>query len=239
MTRSAPRPFMTADWNAVVGITYAADEHGLAPYLPPGAEIDHLDGAARVSLVAFVFRRTRMRGIAIPGHVRFPEINLRFYVRYRGERAVVFVGEFVPRPAIALTAKLLYNEPYRTIRMREQIIAAQPSRDGRLGVRHRFGPRLANRIEAWADPAAAPPAPESAEYWLTHHELGLGRTRDGRTSTYRVEHPVWALHAVQELSVEVDFASLYGEAWGYLSAAQPSHVTLARGSNVRVSPAAI
>jgi len=119
--------------------------------------------------------------------------------------------------------------------MREQIIAG----DGRLGVRQRFGRRLANRIEVWADPAAAPPAPESDEYWLTHHELGLGRTRDGRTSTYRVEHPVWALHAVQELSLQVDFASLYGEAWGYLSAAEPSHVTLARGSNVRVSPAAI
>lgn len=235
MTSSDRRPFMTADWSAVVGITYAADEDGLAAHLPPGAQIDQLDGAARVSLVAFVFRRTRVRGLVIPGHVRFPEINLRFYVRYRGERAVVFVREFVPRPAITLVAKLFYNEPYRTIRMREQTIHG----DGRMGVRHRFGPRLANRIEAWADPAAAPPAPDSAEYWLTHHELGLGRTRDGRTSTYRVEHPVWALHAVQELAVQVDFAALYGEAWGYLSSAQPSHVTLARGSNVRVSPAAI
>jgi hypothetical protein len=40
---------MTADWSAVVGITYAADEDGLAAYLPPGAEIDRLGGAARVS----------------------------------------------------------------------------------------------------------------------------------------------------------------------------------------------
>lgn len=230
---------MTADWSAVVGVTYAADEARLAPYLPAGAEIDHLDGAARVSLVAFVFRRTRVRGIAIPGHVRFPEINLRFYVRYGGERAVVFIREFVPRPAIALTAKLLYNEPYRTIRMREQLIAPDRSQDGRFGVRHRFGRRLANRVEAWAAPAAALPDPGSAAYWLTHHDLGLGRTRDGSTSTYRVEHPVWALHEVEAFTVDVDFAALYGEAWGCLSAAEPSHVTLARGSNVRVSPAAV
>lgn len=230
---------MTADWSAVVGITYAVDEDRLVPHLPAGAEIDQLDGAARVSLVAFVFRRTRVRGIAIPGHVRFPEINLRFYVRYGGERAVVFIREFVPRPAIALTAKLLYNEPYRTIRMREAIIPADRGGDGRLGVRHRFGPRLANLVEAWADPAAAPPEPASAEYWLTHHDLGLGRTRDGRTSTYRVEHPVWALHEIDEVAVEVDFGALYGAAWEHLGAAEPSHVTLAGGSNVQVSPAAI
>jgi hypothetical protein len=30
-------------------------------------------------------------------------------VRYGGERAVVFIREFVPRPMITLTARLLYS----------------------------------------------------------------------------------------------------------------------------------
>jgi uncharacterized protein YqjF (DUF2071 family) len=186
--------------------------------------------------VAFGFRRTRVHGMRIPGHVTFPEINLRFYVEMHGERAVVFIREYVPRPAISIVARLLYNEPYRTTRMREQAIEPGPGPRGRLGVRHRFGPRLANRLEAWALPDAHEPAEGSPEHWLTHHHVGLGIARGGRTRSYRVEHPVWALHEVCDLHLDVDFAALYGERWAPLSDAQPSHVTLAAGSPVRISP---
>jgi len=86
-----------------------------------------------------------------------------------------------------------------------------------------------------ADPTAREPAADSPEYWLTHHDIGLGTTRDGRTQTYRVEHPVWALHEVLDLKLDVDFSALYGRPWGFLKQAQPSHVPLAAGSGVRVS----
>lgn len=93
----AARPFLTAHWRDVVGVTYVCDEERLAPYVPAGTVVDRLEGAPRVSLVAFEFRRTRVRGVPIPGCIRFPEINLRFYVRHGGERAVVFIRELVPR----------------------------------------------------------------------------------------------------------------------------------------------
>ena len=235
MPAAAPRPFLTAEWHHVLAVTYAADARLLEAHLPRGAQIDELDGAPRVSLVAFGFRRTRVHGLPIPGHVTFPEINLRFYVRLHGERAVVFVREFVPRRAISLVARLIYNEPYRTIPMRATVIAAGSGPRGRLGVRHRFGPGYRNRIEAWADPVAHPPADDSAAYWLTHHNVGLGTAHDGRTRSYRVDHDVWALHEVSDLQLDVDFAALYGERWGWLAGAQPSHVTLAAGSAVRIS----
>lgn len=227
------RPFLEARWLHVLGVTYAADEELLAPHVPRGAQIDELEGAPRVSLVAFRFRRTRVRGVAIPLHVNFPEINLRFYVRVRGERAVVFIREFVSRPAISIVARVAYNEPYRTIRMREELL----ERDGLLGVRHRFGAGLRNNLEAWADPLAVAPATNSAAYWLTHHDLGVGRARDGRARSYEVAHPVWALHEVRDLRLHVDFATLYGPEWGWLATAEPSHVTLAAGSAVSITPA--
>ena len=227
------RPFLTAEWLNVLGVTYAVDEALLAPLVPRGAELDALDGAPRVSVVAFVFRHTRLRGVPIPFHVNFPEINLRFYVRLHGERAVVFIREFVSRRAISVVARLAYNEPYATTRMREQVL----ERDGLLGIRHRFGPGLRNELEAWADPAPVLPRVESPEYWLTHHDLGVGSTRDGRARSYAVEHPVWALHSVRDLRVDVDFAALYGAHWAFLADAQPSHVTLAAGSSVAIAPA--
>jgi uncharacterized protein YqjF (DUF2071 family) len=227
------RPFLTAEWLHVLGVTYAVDEALLEPHLPRGAQIDRLEGSPRVSLVAFRFRRTRLRGVPIPLHVNFGEINLRFYVRLHGERAVVFIREFVSRPAISIIARLAYNEPYRTIRMRDAV----SERDGLLGVRHRFGPGLRNRLEAWADPKPVVPREDSAGYWLTHHALGVGRARDGRARSYGVDHPVWALHDVRDLRVDVDFAALYGPQWEFLAEAEPSHVTLAAGSRIAIAPA--
>jgi uncharacterized protein len=226
--------FLTAEWLHVLGVTYAADEALLTGYLPCGAQIDWLEGSPRVSIVAFHFRRTRLRGVPIPLHVNFGEINLRFYVRLHGRRAVVFIREFVSRPAISVIARLTYNEPYETIRMRDQVLGRD---DGLIGVRHRFGRGLRNRLEAWADPEPVVPAEDSAGYWLTHHELGVGRGRDGSARSYEVEHPVWALHAVRSLDVDVDFAALYGPQWAFLADAEPSHVTLAEGSPISISPA--
>ena len=226
--------FLTAEWLHVLGVTYAVDEALLAGYLPRGAQIDRLEGSPRVSIVAFRFRRTRLRGVPIPLHVNFSEINLRFYVRLHDRRAVVFIREFVSRPAISIIAKLTYNEPYRTIRMRDEVLARD---DGLIGVRHRFGRGLGNRLEAWADPEPVVPAADSAAYWLTHHELGVGRGRDGSARSYEVEHPVWALHTVRSLDVDVDFGALYGPQWAFLADAQPSHVTLAEGSPIGITPA--
>ena len=79
------RPFLTAEWVNVAAVTFAVDEERLRPVRPARATIDALEGSPRVSLVAFEFRRTRVGGLAIPRHIAFPEINLRFYVRHGGE----------------------------------------------------------------------------------------------------------------------------------------------------------
>ena len=231
----SPAPaFLTAEWLHVLGVTYPADEELLAGYLPRGADIDTLAGSPRVSIVAFRFRGTRLRGVPIPLHVNFGEINLRFYVRLHDRRAVVFIREFVSRPAISVIAKLTYNEPYRTIRMRDEVLAGV---DGLVGVRHRFGRGLRNRLEAWADREPVVPAEGSAAYWLTHHDLGVGRASDGSARSYEVDHPVWALHEVRSLDMAVDFGALYGPQWAFLADAEPSHVTLAEGSAVSITPA--
>ena len=219
----------------VVGVLSTRGRFAVAePLFERGPRIT-LEGSPRVSIVAFVFRNTRLRGVPIPLHVNFGEINLRFYVRLDDRRAVVFIREFVSRPAISVIAKLTYNEPYRTIRMRDEVLG--PDERGRVGVRHRFGRGLGNRLEAWADPKPVVPAEDSAGYWLTHHDLGVGRDRSGRARSYEVDHPVWALHEVRSLDVEVDFAALYGPQWAFLADAEPSHVTLAEGSAVSITPA--
>ncbi len=226
------RPFLTAVWRNLLVVTYPVVDEQLARHVPPGVAIDHLDGRARVSFVAFEFARTRLHGVPIPGHTSFPEINLRFYVRAGADRGIVFIREFVPRRAVALVARVRYNEPYVKVAMRSDL---HPQAGERLRVSHVFGPG-GSSVTADVSGRGVAPAEGSDEYWLTHQAFGFGQTRRGEPRRYRVEHPVWPLHAVHRLEMAVDFARLYGPRWAFLRDAEPGHVSFAAGSEVALYP---
>ena len=108
--------FLTAEWRHLVMLNYEIDASRLAPLVPPPCELDLWGGRSFVSVVGFQFLDTRVRGVPVPFHRNFLEVNLRFYVRckFDGEwrRGVVFVKELVPRRAIAWVANLTYGEYY-------------------------------------------------------------------------------------------------------------------------------
>jgi uncharacterized protein YqjF (DUF2071 family) len=121
-----PRPFLTASWRYLAMLNYEVPPALLQALVPPGTELDSWNGATLTSMVGFRFLDTRLLGVPIPGHRDFDEVNLRFYVRRRGEdghwrRAVVFVRELVPRRAIAIVARWCYNEPYSAVPMQHEI----------------------------------------------------------------------------------------------------------------------
>ena len=75
----------------------------------------------------------------MPFHTRFDEVNLRCYVRRRvGDevrRAVVFVRELVPLPAVALVARWVYGERYSALPMRHEVSDHRVAYEWRLGGR--------------------------------------------------------------------------------------------------------
>lgn len=79
---------------------YPVDPASLRSLVPARTELDSWQGDTYVSLVGFQFIKVRVKGVRIPFHSNFPEVNLRFYVRYRDEgkwkRGVVFIREVVP-----------------------------------------------------------------------------------------------------------------------------------------------
>src|SRR5262245_9199655 len=121
MLEESPR-FLTAEWRYLAMINYEVDPAILHPYIPRGTELDRWQGRTFVSLVGFLFLKTRVLGLWVPFHSDFEEVNLRFYVRRRApdgwRRGVVFIREVVPRRAIATVARVFYNENYVARRMR-------------------------------------------------------------------------------------------------------------------------
>ena len=106
-------------------LNFAIDPELLAPHVPAGTELDFFQGETYISVVGFLFLNTRLMGLPIPRHRDFEEVNLRFYVRKKSadtwRRGVVFVREFVPRAAIAVTARVFYGEPYLALPMKSSI----------------------------------------------------------------------------------------------------------------------
>ena len=235
------RAFLTAEWRKLIMAQYQVDPAVLAPWLPPGLELDlyTAGGTARcyVSLVGFLFDRVRVGGFAIPFHTRFEEVNLRFYVARTASdgtrsRGVVFIREFVPRAIITLVATLLYEEPYVTVDMGHSIHSTPHA----LFVSYHWGhPKSWQRITVEALSDAQPIEPGSEQEFITEHYWGYTKRSSGPTSEYGVQHPRWKVYPVQNFEIAVDFDALYGQAFAFLNGQQPASVLLAEGSAVTVS----
>lgn len=224
--------FLTAEWRDLAMLNYLVDPSVLAPLVPAGTELDQWNGATYLSIVGFMFLDVRIFGIPIPFHRNFEEVNLRFYVRRRAQdgwrRGVVFVKELVPRLAIALTARALYNENYEAVPMSHQI-------DRVAGVSYLWQFRgrpqqMMIRTEGACESVGA----GTQQEFITEHYWGYSRQRDGGTLEYRVEHPKWCVWAARESQLECDSAGLYGEVFRKFLSVTPASAFLAEGSPVTV-----
>lgn len=231
------RTFLSAEWRHLLLINYAAPADLLARFLPKGVELDLYRGQALVSLVGFRFLHTRLLGrVPIPFHTDFDELNLRFYVLRRmpdGEvrRGVVFVREYVPRFAIAATARLLYQEPYRSVPMRHDLRLGGGTPSAAYSVRvggawHTIsGEGAGPAVSATEDPEAA---------FIVEHYWGYTRRTPERTGEYRVVHVPWAVQRVADARFEGDASAVYGPEWTAVLSQGPVSAFLANGSPVKV-----
>jgi len=235
-TTKPPSTFLTAEWRKLIMAQYEVAPATLTPWLPPGVELDLFEGRCFVSLVGFLFTRVRIKGLAIPFHTRFPEVNLRFYVARTEpdgtrKRGVVFISELVPRAAITLVANTLYEEPYSTLPMRHTIAHTPESLSVSYAWRHRG---CWQSLSAEAAPTPEPILPNSIEEFITEHYWGYTKRTRGRTSEYGVQHPRWQIYPIRTFQTDADFSTLYGPTFAALNTQQPTSVLLAEGSAISV-----
>jgi uncharacterized protein YqjF (DUF2071 family) len=236
MKASSTKIFLTAEWRYLAMLNYEVDPAILASFVPSGTELDFWNGKTFVSLVGFLFQKTRVRGMPVPFHQNFEEVNLRFYVRRKADdgwrRGVVFIRELVPRMAIAFVARKFYNENYVALPMSHQI---EKSREEIKSVSYswRFG-GSENYIKLTTRGGAQLLVKGSEQEFITEHYWGYAKQPDGSTLEYRVEHPRWRVWETQAAELNCDAAKLYGEIFGDALNRPPSSAFLADGSDVIV-----
>jgi uncharacterized protein len=217
-------------------LNYEVEAKLLLPFVPRGTEPDQWNGKVFVSLVGFRFLKTRVLGFPIPFHANFEEVNLRFYVRRElaneVRRGVVFIREIVPRRAIALIARTLYNENYVALPMAHEIRLAE---SGGPKVVYRWKARgqwSAIRLEARGEPKVAPE--NSEQQFITEHYWGYAAQRDGGCVEYHVTHPAWRVWSARHAEFEGNAKESYGTDMAAVLRGPPSSAFLAEGSVVSV-----
>jgi uncharacterized protein len=233
----SPRIFLQAEWRYLLMINYEIDPQILLRRVPKGVELDFWEGRCFVSLVGFRFLNTRVKGCWIPFHTNFDEINLRFYVRRETpqgwRRGVVFIKEIVPRRAIALIARRVYNEPYVAHRMRSEILLPLESNLGIIEYQWKSSGRWYS-LKAAMSGAAKMSEENSQETFITEHYWGYTSQRDGSTKEYQVEHPRWKLWNAENAVVDCDVGSFYGAEFAASLSQNPSSAFIAEGSEICV-----
>jgi uncharacterized protein len=230
------KTFLTAEWRKLIMVNYAIDPEILKKYVPPHTELDFFNGVCYVSVIGFMFLKTKLKGIPVPLHRNFEEVNLRFYVRYKNaegsyKRGAVFIKEFVPpsKFALAIVAKAVYNEPYSTLPMSHKWTINQDE------ITINYAWRKKNNdysIEVISDNKTIEIPKNSEAEFITEHYWGYTKRGKNKTSEYGVEHPRWRQYAVKTSKISVNFDDLYGSDFAFLNNEKPTSVLLVEGSDI-------
>ena len=234
----AKKEFLRARWIDLLMLNYEVDPAVLQKYIPPATALDLWKDKALVSMVGFLFRDTRLKGIKWPLHVNFAEVNLRFYIKYfngkEWKRGAVFISEIVPKPFIATFANLFYKEHYRAMPMRHSIEQLDEKCTKYL-YEWKFDGRWNNKLGGTVNANDLKPiAPDSPEEFIFEHYWGYNKLTDAKTMQYQVEHISWQIAEVTNPVFDADIAELYGKEFVPFLSTKPFSAFFANGSEVNV-----
>lgn len=193
-------PLFLADWERVVFVHYTLPASALQPFVP--LELDLRDGRACVSLVAFTQRR--LRPAFLPGGNWVPRslaqhqfLNVRTYVRARGERGIYFLVEWVSSRLACLLGPRLYGLPYRLATIDYQPHDQPGEMNGRITADREL------RFRGRVDPAATPCPCEagSLDAFLLERYIAFTQRRR-RLRSFRIWHTPWPQVRVDDMAVE-------------------------------------
>ncbi len=205
-------PLFLAAWNRAVFINYEADARVLQRQVP--FELDLRDGRAFVSIVAFTLSRMRPRIGGRLGEWLFKPIatheflNVRTYVRHRGEPGIYFLAEWLSNPLSVRLGPRTFGLPYKFGRLSydhtgstENLCGNVEACEGVLRYRGKIG----------SENFAPSEAGSLTEFMLERYTAFTCRGK--RHRLFRVWHEPWQQMPVQIEVTADDLLASTGEWW--------------------------
>lgn len=219
------RASMIQRWTDAAFLHWRLDPDGVRRLLPDHLHVDVFDGSAWVGLVPFEMRMRLPYAPPVPHLSRYPETNVRTYVRDgSGRRGLWFLSLDVPRSIAVVGARTVLGLPYAWSRM------SIARRAGSVRYRaERLAPQKggSSRIDLPAGDGA-PDDSELARFLTARFRMyGVGPLGAYEID---VEHEPWPLLRLSGARLEDDLVRLSGLDVGD----RPDHVLVSEGVNVRV-----
>lgn len=183
---------MIQHWGQLLFLHWPIPAETLRPLVPPELDLDLRDDRAWIGIIPFTMWGIRAPGLPpIPGLSAMHEINVRTYVRCRGEPGVYFFSLDATNPVGVWGARRFWKLPYYHAR-----ISLERNRAGRIKY-------VSQRIHEGAAPATfhaiwtpGAPRPASTPGTLAHfltERYQLFVAEPGRVFRCRIEHAPWPL----------------------------------------------
>jgi len=209
---AAPRvrvPLMIHHWRRLTFLHWRYPAEVVQARLPRGLEVEAFDGVAWVGLVPFLMDGVRPPGLpALPWLSRFPETNVRTYVRGPdGRTGIWFLSLDAARLAAVAAARATYGLPYFWSAMAVLRDGARVRYRARRRAPGPVGARCDADVElgeAWAEDRLTP-----FDHYLTAR-FRLYSTLAGRLVAADAEHPPWPLRHARVASLRQDLVEAAG-----------------------------
>ncbi len=182
-------------WHDLLFLHWPVSVGVLRDRVPRQVEIDQFDGTAWLGIVAFWMDGIRLRYLpALPGASNFAELNVRTYVRHRGQSGVYFMSLDAPHRLLSWIARRWYRLAYVaarvTVKKDTGRIDFHSTRDDPINTEFRA------RYRAIGTPQESPAG--SLEEWLTERYRLYAADPSGRLWKAEIAHTPWPLQLAEK-----------------------------------------
>jgi uncharacterized protein len=185
---------MKQTWYHLLFAHWKIDPDIMKPLIPSPIELDTYQGEAWIGIVPFEMKRIRLRYMPpLPFTSRFPEINVRTYVTYKGKSGVYFLSLDAANFVAVQVARSFFHLPYyyadiSAAQDRDTIAYRSKRKDGSA----RF------QFEGTYQPVSPVfrSQPGSLEHWLTERYCFYVR-KNGKLLCCDIVHEPWELQLAE------------------------------------------
>jgi uncharacterized protein YqjF (DUF2071 family) len=205
---------MTQRWNDLLFAHWPVHASSIAPLLPEGLVPDEFQGSAWLGVVPFWLDRIKVRGLpSIPGMRRFPDLNVRTYVRdeYTATPGMYFFSLDATNLMAVALAHTFFHLPYHWVEMR---LDQQSEREFSFYSRRRFSRRSvifkARYRGLGPTRKLADCKTGTLEYFLMERSCLFTRNRVGEPFRANLHHVPWPLEEAEAEIEQNDLAQAIG-----------------------------